>query len=182
MTGEQQGSYAIAGMSFRQLIARDAPVAFALQKQVMDGMQDPTWFIPSDLAEWQEICALGEAFGYFARGKLMGVANLTPALSRPDHSYAGMLGQPMENTLDVRNVLVHEKARRRGIQSNLLRLFDEIARASGGTKLYATIALENIPSVRGFEKAGYRHCGTLSFPQGWVRGFFCKELTSRSEK
>ncbi len=171
------------GSHFRlcQLTPEQIPEAMALQALVLQELPDPGWFMVFTLEEMQDYCQHGEAFGHVARGRLMSVATLNPGHTKPAGCYAALLGRPVEHSLDVRNVIVHPKARRQGLHSDLLRLFDEIARATGANTLYATIAPENQPSIHSFAKAGYRYCATLPMPHGRERAFYEKGIQKDKE-
>ena len=61
--------------------------------------------------------------------------------ARGEHSYAAKLGLPVAHSFDFHDVMVAPSMRRRGIQSAFLAIFTTLALESGGTAMYALLAL-----------------------------------------
>ena len=176
MKNEITDLYAVRGAKLRQLATGDLGRAAALQEIIFQHLADPSWYVASTVEEMDEVIGRGETFGFFAGETLVGYAAYSPWHARGDEAYARKLGEPAENTFDVRDMLTHPRYRRRGIQSAFLRLFEEIARALGGRAMYATIDPKNAPSIAGFEKAGFVLFKTQPAYDGRLRGYFKKEL------
>lgn len=147
--------YHLRGLTLRQLEQSDKPQMMRMQEVVLTALPDSSWYFPSEEWEFDEWLAGGEAFGYFCGSELAGFAVCTPASVRKARSYAGILGEPVENTFDFHDVMVLPAYRGRGMHTQFLKLFDEIARALDGRAIYATVDPANAPSWRNFEKAGY---------------------------
>jgi ribosomal protein S18 acetylase RimI-like enzyme len=200
----QANAYKLSGLTLRQLVPEDMDAILELQEHVLRELPDPMWYVPSTLREHEENLARGEVFGCLSakpkaaeavkgRGareagtwderaketkSLVGFAVLSPWGPRGGDAYAAKLGEPVEDTFDARDVMVHIDYRRRGIHSAFLRLFAEMARVMGGRAIYATIDPDNLPSVRSFEKAGYAHIKTQPAYDGRLRGFYRLNVVS----
>lgn len=146
--------YAIDGLLLRPLTLADVPEMLALQGAVMAALPDPRWYFPSDEAEFAGVVAAEEALGYFENDTLRAFAELTPGPNRA-HSYAGIMGDPVERSYDFHDVMVHPAMRGRGIHTRFLKLFTQVAAEDGARAIYATVDPENEPSWHNFEKAGY---------------------------
>lgn len=174
----QKSTNGLAGLKLKQLAPEDLEALLALQETVLQGLPDPAWFVVSQREEHMETLSRGEVFGCLAGKKLVGFAVLSPWNVRGKDSYAAKLGESVENTLDVRDVMVHPDYRRRGIHSAFLRLFEETGRITGIRAMYATIAPENLPSVKCFEKAGYCLIKAQPAYDGRLRSFYRKTLNA----
>ena len=167
---------ALEGLVCKQLAPTDAASIMTLQAQMLTALPDSTWYYPSDYTMFADCCQRGESFGFFSGETLAGFGTLTPWYARPDRNYALKVGDPVENTYDFQDVMVSPLFRRRGIHSALLDFFEHLARDAGGVALYCTIAPDNIPSVRSFEKAGYQCILQKPAYEGMLRGYFRKRL------
>ena len=166
----------LPGLVCRQLTERDAGDIMDLQAAMLAALPSPTWYYPSPHSLFAACCARGEAFGFNGDGRLAGFAVLTPWHIRPDTCYARKAGDPVQDTFDFQDVMVHPDFRRRGIHTALLGFFDGLARAAGGTAIYCTIAPDNLPSVASFTKAGYVCVRQQPAYEGMLRGYFRKIL------
>lgn len=173
MTGDTS---ALRGLTFYQLTQEDLGAMMALQQLVLSGLPNPSWYVACTVQEHEINLSAGDVFACRAGKKLTGFAVLSKGDTREENAYAAKLGQPVENSFDVRDVMVHPDYRRRGIHSEFLRLFMETARSLGGEALYATIDPDNYPSVKSFEKAGFQHVKTQPAYDGRLRGYYRKEL------
>ena len=165
-------THGLQGLFLRQLIPQDLGALMDLQEQVLRELPDPMWYMPSTREEHEEDIASGDMFGCWDGQVLVGFAALSPWRFRVEKAYAAKVGDPIENTYDVRDLMVHTGYRRRGISSAFLRVFEEMARKAGGRAIYATIDPGNLPSIRGFEKAGYVHVRTQPAYDGRLRGYY----------
>ena len=164
------------GLRLCQLASGDLAAVLNLQNQMMDALPDPLWYVLSTRQDQEENLARGDIFGCRQGKTLVAFSVLTPWNARGEKAYAHKLGQPVEDTFDIHDLIVHPDFRRRGIHSAFLQLFEEIARTLNGKALYATIAPDNVPSVAGFEKAGYACVKIQPTYDGRLRGYFRKEL------
>lgn len=172
-----EARYTLYGLTLAQLLPTDAAAIVSLQSIMLSALPDPTWYYPSTQMQYESCCMRGECFGYFAANKqLIGFATLTPWHVRPSSCYAYKLGLPPTDSYDVQDVMVHPDFRRRGIHSNLLLLFEEIARTLSGKALYATVSPKNVPSVASFEKAGFLLQTIQPAYEGMPRGYYQKQL------
>lgn len=176
MTSAVSNAYHVRGAKLRQLKGTDLAAALGLQEAIMAALPNSLWYVPSDPQDMGAVIGRGEAFGFFARERLVGYGVLSPWHVRGAAAYAGKLGLRAENTYDVRDVMVHPDFRRRGMQSAFLQLFEETARAMGGVALYATVDPGNQASIGGFEKAGFAHIKTQPAYDGRLRGYYCKRI------
>lgn len=167
---------ALRGLTLYKLTREDLEEVLELQQIVLSGLPDPSWYVTCTVQEHETNLSVGDVFACRAEKKLIGFAVLSKWDTRGENAYAAKLGQPAENSFDVRDVMVHPDYRRRGIHSAFLRLFMEIARAQGGEALYATIDPDNFPSVKSFEKAGFQHVKTQPAYDGRPRRYYRKEL------
>ncbi len=166
----------LPGLTFRPLTVADVDAVMAMQEVIQAGLPEKEWYFPSPREMFGAELTRGEGFGYFDEAVLAGFAVLTPWHVRGDACYAAKAGQPTENTYDFQDVMVAPDYRRRGIHSALLDAFERHARSLGGVALYCTISPKNIPSVRSFEKAGYRCVAVQPAYAGWERGYYRKGL------
>ena len=164
------------GLRCRRLDAADTPAIMALQAAMLDALPDPSWYYPSPAIVFEACCMRGESFGFFQGETLAGFGTLTPWYIRPETCYAHKVGENPHRTMDFQDVMVSPAFRRRGIHSELLALFDGIARQENATALYCTIAPENEPSIASFQKAGYRWLITQPAYEGMPRGYYRKDL------
>lgn len=176
MTSAVSNGYQVRGAKLRQLKGTDLAAALGLQEAIMAALPNRMWFVPSDAQELEAVIGRGEAFGFFARERLVGYGAFSPWHVRGAAAYAGKLGLPVENTYDVRDVMVHPDFRRRGMQSAFLCLFEETARAMDGMALYATVDPGNQASIGGFEKAGFALVKTQPAYDGRLRGYYRKRI------
>lgn len=104
------------------------------------------------------------------RGAVLGTVQLI--LAQPEN-------QP--HRADVAKMLVHRRARRRGIAQQLMAALDDIARAEGKTVLVLDTVTGG-DAERLYTRAGWQRVGTVPnyalMPDGALCGttFFCKEL------
>ncbi len=164
------------GLTFRRLERADAGRIIELQAVMLAALPHRHWYYPSPEAMFADCCERGETFGYFDGERLAGFATLTPWYVRGENCYAAKAGQPVEDTYDFQDVMVHPDYRRRGVHSAFLALFERMAREAGGAAMYCTIAPDNAPSVASFTKAGYRCVVEKPAYEGMLRGYFRKEL------
>lgn len=160
------------GLALRLLTLEDVPAMLALQEQVMQALEDPGWYFPSE--EWEFVSATenADAWGYFDGDSLVGFAAMTPGENRGEHSYAAKLGLPVAGSFDFHDVMVAPHMRRRGVQSAFLSMFTAFAQQSGGNAIYATVDPGNAPSWRNFERFGYRVVTTMPAYDGRMRRFY----------
>ncbi|NLI21245.1 MAG: GNAT family N-acetyltransferase [Clostridiales bacterium] len=166
----------LPGLDCRPLVRENAANIMALQAAMLAALPDPCWYYPSDQDMFERCCERGESFGFWDGDTLAGFGTLTPWWVRPETCYAARIGDPTVLTFDFQDVMVHAAYRRLGIHSALLRLFEDVARSAGGKALYCTIAPENTPSVRSFEKAGYACVCVQPAYGGMLRGYYRKRL------
>lgn len=164
--------YHIRGLTLRRLTAADQAQMMALQAAAIAALPDPAWFFPSEAWEFEEWLRNREAFGYFEGDKLIAYAAMAVWHTRGDRCYARKLGEPEERTFDFHDIVVSPECRGRGIHTRFLKLFEEIARAMGGTAIYATVDPSNEPSWHNFEKAGYRCVVTRPAYDGRLRRYY----------
>lgn len=176
MTSAVSNTFQVRGAKLRQLKGTDLVAALGLQEAIMAALPNLLWYVPSDAQDMEAVISRGEAFGFFARDRLVGYAAFSPWHVRGAGAYAGKLGLPVDNTYDVHDVMVHPDFRRRGMQRVFLCLFEETARAMGGVALYATVDPGNQASIGGFEKAGFAHIKTQPAYDGRLRGYYCKRI------
>ena len=167
---------ALPGLDCRPLTRDDAPSIMVLQAAMLAALPDPCWYYPSAEEMFARCCERGETFGFWDGGSLAGFGTLTPWWVRPETCYAAKIGDSIEHAFDFQDVMVHTAYRRRGIHSALLQLFEDTARDAGGKALYCTIAPENLPSVRSFEKAGFTCVRVQPAYEGMLRGYYRKRL------
>ncbi len=175
-----QDVFAVRGARLSQLTPADSPAVLALQDVMLTALPDPLWYVPSTPEEVLEGLESGDAFGFSAKGSLVGYAAFSPWQDRGDKAYAPKVGHAAENTFDVHDVIVHPDYRRRGMHSAFLLLFEEAARAMGGSAIYATVDPGNAPSVGAFEKAGYVHIKTQPAYDGRLRSYYRKDVRGDS--
>ncbi len=168
--------YRLRGLALRQLDLCHQAEMMRMQQVVLDALPDPAWFYPSEAWEYESWLQNREAFGYFDGDALVGFAAIAPWTVRGEHSYARVLGRPAENTYDFHDVMVLPAYRGRGIHSTFLRLFEEMARALGGTAIYATVDPGNQASWHNFEKAGYSCVLTKPAYDGRLRRYYERRL------
>ena len=166
----------LKGLGLSQLTEKDLEALMALQETVMDALLNQEWYVASSREEQVENLQNGDVFGCWKGERLVGFSVLTPWTKRDGKAYAGKVEETVEGTYDLHDMMVHPDYRRRGIHSAFLRLFDETVRALGGRAIYATISLDNVPSIQGFEKAGYVHIKTQPAYDGRLRGYYRKML------
>ena len=166
----------LPGLRCEQLTVRHAEAIMALQGEMLAALPKPTWYYPSPAELFAGCCARGESYGFFSGDMLVGFGTLTPWHIRPRDCYAVKVGHDPAHTFDFQDVMVAPDYRRRGIHSALLDAFERHARSLGGAALYCTISPKNIPSVRSFEKAGYRCVAVQPAYAGWERGYYRKGL------
>ena len=164
------------GFTCNQLTTKDAQAIITLQSAMLAALPNPTWYYPSEIALFAGCCDRGESFGFWDGDILAGFGTLTPWYIRLATCYAAKIGDPTENTFDFQDVMVAPAYRRRGIHSALLALFDRMALDASGVALYCTIAPDNLPSVRSFQKAGYACVTVQPAYEGMLRGYFRKSL------
>ena len=164
----------LRGLRLDQLALKDLTALMALQETVMTGLPSQEWYVPSTEEEQVENLQNGDVFGCWDGGKLAGFSVLTPWMDRGEKAYGPKVGEPAEGTYDLHDMMVDPDYRRRGIHSALLRLFDETVKILGGHAIYATISPDNLPSIKGFEKAGYMHMKTQPAYDGRLRGYYKK--------
>lgn len=173
MTGDTNP---LRGLAFYQLTQEDLGAVMVLQQLVLSGLPDPSWYVACTVQEHETNLSHGDVVACREGKLLTGFAVLSKWDTRGENAYAAKLGQQVENSFDVRDVMVHPDYRRRGIHSEFLRLFMETARALDGEVLYATIDPENFPSVKSFEKAGFQHVKTQPAYDGRLRAYYRKEI------
>lgn len=147
--------YAMPGLSLRALVPADVDAMLALQQGMLLALPDPRWYYPSERWEFESGTQSPDSYGYFDGDALVGFAMLTPAGARAERGYALKLGDAPQGTYDFHDVMVAPEYRRRGMHTNFLRLFEQMARTDGGTAVYATVDPDNGASCRNFERAGY---------------------------
>lgn len=167
---------ALTGLYFRPLAETDIDRVMALQSEVQAALPEREWYFPSPREMFLDEICRGEGFGYFDGDTLAGFAVLTPWHVRGASCYAAKAGQPTADTYDFQDVMVALPYRRRGVHSALLDYFERAARDLGGKALYCTISPKNTPSLRSFEKAGYRCVVTQPAYEGWLRCYYRREL------
>ena len=164
--------YQVSGCELRHMETEDKASMVQLQSDVLALLPDPRWYYPSDDWEFDEWLEGREAVGFVCEGDLAAYAVMTPADIRGEHSYARVLGEPAENTFDFHDVLVRPAYRGRGMHTKFLALFTQVARASGGKAIYATVDPDNSASWRNFEKAGYECIRIQPAYDGRVRRYY----------
>lgn len=160
------------GLMLRLLTMEDVPAMLALQEEMLAQLEDPGWYFPSEEWEFTSAVSACEAWGYFDHETLAGFAVMTPGETRGEHSYAAMLGQPVEGSFDFHDLMVAPHMRRRGIHTAFLALFTALALERGGTAVYCTVDPGNGASWRNFERAGYRVVRTMPAYDGRMRRFY----------
>lgn len=168
--------YSLPGASLRPMTLADLPALMELQAIMCANLPDPQWYVTSTKEQFGAVLEKGEGYGFFAEDQLAGVAVLSPWHTRDERGYAYKLGVDTENTYDVQDVMVHPDYRRQGMHSAFLRLFEEMARRLDGVAMYATVAPDNLPSCRSFEKAGYVLIKTQPAYDGRLRRYYVKAL------
>ncbi len=165
-------AYKLRGLALRQLTFADKAQMMRMQETVLSALPDPAWYFPSEEWEFDEWLNGREALGYFAGNELAGFAVASPASARGERSYAGKLGDPVEDTFDFHDVMVLPAYRGRGLHTMFLKLFEEMARALDGRAIYATVDPGNGASWRNFEKAGYACVAEKTAYDGRMRRYY----------
>jgi len=147
--------YQIPGYTLRVLTPADRSLMQDLRQAVMEALPNPRWYF--SMEDWviDEWLSQSSAVGYLADGVLAGFGAITPWHQRPGHHYAGVLGEPEQDTYDFHDVMVHPAHRGHRMHQQLLKLFTASVNALNGRAVYATVDPENSASWYNFEKEGY---------------------------
>lgn len=157
-----------------QLTEADLPAMMALQADMAAALPNPRWYFTSSQEEFAGEVAAGRVQGIRVHGELAAFAIAAPGGG--EGSYAAILGRDEPHSLDFQDVMVSPAYRRRGIHSYFLALFEQQARAQQMTAMYATVDPDNLPSLRSFEKAGWKRLTVRSAYDGRIRAYYRKAL------
>lgn len=149
------------------LIETDAPAMYALMQEMFLRLPDPRWYYGSTQEELAEQARLGNAAGIWQEGRLVAMNILVPARIAHDGGYAAILGLDDPDSLNFEDVVVAHDYQRRGIHSAFLHRAGKL----GYKTIYATVDPDNLPSLRSFEKAGYRQIAEKNVYDGRPRVF-----------
>lgn len=145
----------IPGFTLRVLTPEDRKRMQDLREAVMAKLPNPRWYFSMEDWEIDEWLGQGSVIGYLDGDRLAGFGAITPWHQRPGHHYAGVLGEPEQDTYDFHDVMVHPDCRGNRMHQHFLRIFTDSAKAQGGKAIYATVDPENSASWYNFEKEGY---------------------------
>ena len=164
--------YQIPGFEMRILTPADKARMQEVREAVLSSLPDPRWYFSIEDWEIEEWLQNQSAVGYLDGDTLCGFGAITPHHQRPGHCYAEILGDPVENTFDFHDVMVHPAYRGHRMHQQFLKLFTESARALGGKAIYATVDPDNAPSWYNFEKEGYKCVVTQPAYDGRDRRYY----------
>ena len=156
MTFTSLAPYQIPGFELRVLTLDDAGRMQAIREAVMAVLPDPRWYFSMTDEEITEWLSQQSVVGYLDGDVLAGFAAITPYHQRVGHHYAGVLGDPEEDTYDFHDVMVHPDYRGHRMHQQFLKLAAASVHALGGRAIYCTVDPENSASWYNFEKEGYR--------------------------
>ena len=148
-------AYQIPGFTLRVLTPEDRGRMQAIRRAVMAALPDPRWYFSMEDWEIDEWLGQQSVVGYLDGDVLAGFAAITPWYQRPGHHYAGVLGDPEEDTYDFHDVMVHPDYRGHRMHQRFLKLATASVRELGGRAMYCTVDPENSASWYNFEKEGY---------------------------
>ena len=179
-------------LCFRHARPQDAPVMQAVLTGIVQRMPDPAQFA---LLTDPEMAALTGPEGF----SILALTGPPPEAGGPPVQAAHIAAMIMVRTqaldphltsmlvscgispdhaalMDV--VAVHEHHRGQGLQTILSQLAEAELRSRGFTALAATVHPDNTPSLRNFQKAGYRILQEGCFYGGQRRYLVCKTLAA----
>ena len=168
--------YQIPGFTLRVLTPVDRKRMQDIREAVMDALPDPRWYFSMTDEEIDEWLSQQSVVGYLCGEVLAGFAAVTPWHQRPGHHYAGVLGDPEEDTYDFHDVMVHPDYRGHRMHQQFLKLATASVRALGGRAMYCTVDPENSASWYNFEKEGYVCVVTQSAYDGRDRRYYRLKL------
>lgn len=169
-------NYQIPGFELRVLTMEDKRRMLDLRDAVMAALPDPRWYFSMEEQEVEEWLGQSSVAGYLDGDVLAGFAAITPWFQREGHAYAGVLGDPVENTYDFHDVMVHPAYRGNRMHQRLLKLGTASVRALGGRAMYCTVDPDNSASWYNFEKEGYRCVVTQPAYDGRERRYYKLEI------
>ena len=168
--------YQIPGFEMRVLTMEDFCRMQAIREAVMAVLPDPRWYFSMTDEEITEWLSQQSVVGYLDGDTLCGFGAITPHFQRPGHAYAEVLGEPVENTYDFHDVMVHPDYRGHRMHQQFLKLFTQSVRDEGGKAIYCTVDPENSASWYNFEKEGYVCVVTQPAYDGRARRYYKKTL------
>ena len=165
-------AYQIPGFTLRVLAPEDRVRMQNIREAVMAALPDPRWYFSMEDWEIDEWLAQQSVVGYLDGDTLAGFAAITPWYQRVGHHYAGVLGDPEEDTYDFHDVMVHPDYRGHRMHQHFLKLATASVRELGGKAIYCTVDPENSASWYNFEKEGYRCVVTQPAYDGRERRYY----------
>jgi len=153
------------------LTEEDAQDMFALEQAVLADLPDPRWYYPSTAQEFAAQARAGHAWGIRMGGRLIALNIIMRCSEAHDGGYAAKLGRSDVNSMNFEDIMVDSSWRRQGIHSFFITRSIEQARAWGCPAIYATVDPDNLPSLRAFEKHGFRIVAQMDTYDGRPRCF-----------
>jgi len=138
------------------LTEHDADDMYALEQAMMAALPSPRWYYTSTRDEFADQARAGHAWGIRMEGKLIALNIIMPAREAHGGGYPEKLGLDDSCSMNFEDVIVDEAWRRRGIHSAFLRHSLLKAKEWRCRSIYATVDPDNLPSLRAFERFGFR--------------------------
>ena len=165
------------GLEVRQLQQNDLMSVIKLQDKVYECLPDKTQFVLTTADEFAESIVYDYCIGAFSGDILAAVTTIV--LNRASTRNVGyVLGFEAADCVTYDTTFVHPNYRGRGLQQHFMPIKDDISRRNGAKFAFATVAPDNIYSLRNLTESGFKIIDKKELYGGVDRLILQKDLRS----
>lgn len=140
-----------------------------IQSEIYETLKHDEWLRSNDRDVWHDSLKDHHTIGIRNKdSQLVAVAVLFDAGIGPESiaQYVESDTRLVENSVNLKIVLVSPKARQQGLGRAIVQLATNVAKSNGKFMIYCTIHRDNKPSKKLFESLGYRKIGNVETMYG----------------